>query len=185
MMGGWMRWKTHSTIGTAVVGSVLAISELTGHRVTSANVSLNDLAFPIVLVVGLVVAAKASPLPDKLEDSLGLRHRGPAHSLVACAAMALIGSLMALATRGTSYAVLVEAVVWPTIWAYSLHIAADMLTDNGVELFWPNKERHLICRLWYYSDSERPESMVQTGALLVLIPMVLWSIFRWVSMLSI
>jgi inner membrane protein len=142
-----MKGKSHVTIGIVTSASVWAQPLGPLHAPLLA-----DSPAPQGLLVGLLVVALGSLLPDidHAEGTLARErvagvpvfklvawgvgavfgHRGPTHSLLALAALLLLGEFpwapWAFANLG-----------WLLGWGYALHLAADSLTKAGIPLFWP------------------------------------------------
>ena len=61
-------------------------------------------------------------------------HRGPTHSLLALAALLLLGQWPGLPWAAGNFG-------WLLGWGFALHLAADALTKSGIPLFWPLRPR--------------------------------------------
>ena len=142
-----MTGKSHVTIGIVTYASVWA------HPLGPLHAPLlAGSPAPQGLVVALVLVSLGSLLPDidhaegalARERIAGLPlfkpaswgigalfgHRGPTHSLLACAALILLGEFPLLPWAGANLG-------WLIGWGYALHLAADALTRAGIPLFWP------------------------------------------------
>jgi len=75
-----------------------------------------------------------------IDHTLGLRHRSVTHSLL----FLVISSITLLLFISKTLAIV-------AFYAIASHIALDMLTSSGVELYWPIKRRKRIARFKYDS----------------------------------
>ena len=111
---------------------------------------------PAALLVALTVVALGALLPDidhihgalAEERVAGVRvlrpvawglgslfgHRGPTHSLLALAALLLLGQWPGLPWAAGNFG-------WLIGWGFAPHLAADALTKSGIPLFWPLRAR--------------------------------------------
>ncbi|MGF7186460.1 membrane-bound metal-dependent hydrolase YbcI (DUF457 family) [Desulfitispora alkaliphila] len=148
-----MRWKTHRAIGVFTYSTVI----------TSLYQAQSKL-FGFILLALAVIPFYSSILPDKLDSTFDLEHRGFTHSflcsLVATAIFFLPVVLLHfyLKSLGIYFPILIPLIGFYC--GYLFHLIADSFTDNGIHFLWPinkDQKRQPLYRLWYYSDGYRYE----------------------------
>ncbi len=76
-----------------------------------------------------------------VDQTLGLKHRSVTHSLLFLAASSI--TLLFIS----------KTLAIVAFYAITSHIALDMLTSSGVELYWPIRRRKRIARFKYNSNA--------------------------------
>lgn len=148
-----LRWRTHRAIGVSAY-SLFLIQTLSVFNLIPA-------------ALGLVTSYSVSHLPDKLEDELSLKHRGPFHSIWALAILLIVGFIVSFLFP------LSKLVVVGIITGYTFHIIADAFTDKGIYLLYPTKKRFLIHSLWSYNSGENKEQLL--SLILYLLTFATWA----------
>lgn len=146
-----MTGKSHLTIG------VVTYTSLWLHPIGPLAAPLpGGSPAPAGLIVGIALVMLGALLPDidhphgalASERVAGMRlfkplawgvgavfgHRGPTHSLLALAALIVLGQWPLLPWAATNFG-------WLLAWGYALHLLADALTKSGIPLFWPARAR--------------------------------------------
>lgn len=135
-----MNGPTHAVIGVAA-GAGLAL--LTGA----------DQGQAIVMVMAALATCKA---PD-LDLNVGIAHRGLTHSLLALATV-YVGCFLLFP----------EYIAAAALAGYASHIAADIVTNRGVMLFYPLPYRIRLGLMSTGSYTESVFRMLMIGVVLVM-----------------
>lgn len=136
-----MKGSTHTTIGVAV-GGALALA-------TNAE--------PGQAIMMVVAALTTSKLPD-IDLNLPIAHRGITHSLLALAAV-YVGSFMLFP----------HFVAFAALAGYASHIAADIVTRNGVMLFYPLPHKLRLGLMSTGSNTEAIFRLMMMGLILLML----------------
>jgi len=122
-------------------------------------------------VIGLLASIFSSTLPD-LDVNFGHEfHRKFTHSILACIIFSAV--LLPLIRVNILGMPVGFSLYTGLITGYYFHVLADAFTDNGVCLFWPEKKKILITRLWYYNEGASCESI--TRAILIIAVLFCWA----------
>jgi inner membrane protein len=150
-----MKGTTHVVIGLAVYATVVKAGLLPGHPafylaplVGSLLPDIDHGGSYITKIIGLPVTLPFSSgkkifLNPLYWPFLYTQHRGPTHSIVAVSTLGVV-SLILTAILWTRLPV---GACIGVVLGYASHIAADMLTVEGVELFWPEKRNYGVAKL--------------------------------------
>lgn len=102
---------------------------------------------PLVSVAALLLGTMAGASAPDYDKALGIRHRGPTHSVAALAALFALHLFALQPLYSIDFAgTLIEDWVLGFIVSYGLHILMDCMTIQGCELAWPlsGEQFHLM-----------------------------------------
>lgn len=115
----------------------------------------------------LAFVGQAAALAPDLDLKFKIRHRGFTHSLIA-----LFGVWLTI-FQFSKFVPLHPALVSALVFGYASHLILDMLTVQGIELFYPSRQRIKLMKL---RTSSRIDYLI--GALMCCGTLVcLWRIF--------
>lgn len=124
---------------------------------------------PLLTGVFIALVSQAASLVPDLDLKLKLKHRGLTHSLLAL----LIVAALALSIGGSTTEMFRRSVPLAFIMGYASHLFLDLLTVQGIELFYPCHRR---IRLLKFRTNSRVDHLVGAASLCVGL-YFLWGMF--------